>query len=80
MQRAGESSAAAQPGKLGCDAHITTCEAKRLFSFNLLPEALKELSDIAETYFLTQLERGFYTLDFYKSLRLMAVHNPENPQ
>ena len=47
---------------------------------NLLPEALKELSDIAETYFLTQLERGFYTLDFYKSLRLMAVHNPENPQ
>ena len=39
-----------------------------------------ELSDIAETYFLTQLERGFYTLDFYKSLRLMAVHNPENPQ
>ena len=60
--------------------HITTCEAKRLFSFNLLPEALKELSDIAETYFLTQLERGFYTLDFYKSLRLMAGHNPENPQ
>ena len=68
------------PASLAAMQHITTCEAKRLFSFNLLPEALKELSDIAETYFLTQLERGFYTLDFYKSLRLMAVHNPENPQ
>ena len=58
------------PASLAAMQHITTCEAKRLFSFNLLPEALKELSDIAETYFLTQLERGFYTLDFYKSLRL----------
>ena len=53
---------------------------KVYFKKGCLGEALKELSDIAETYFLTQLERGFYTLDFYKSLRLMAVHNPENPQ
>ena len=30
----------------------------------------KELADAAETYLVTQLERGFYTLDFYKSLLL----------
>ena len=27
-------------------------------------------ADVAEAYLLTQLERGFSTLDFYKSLRL----------
>ena len=59
------------PATLAAMQHITTCEAKKVFSFNLLPEALKELSDICETYFLTQLERGFSTLDFYKSLLLM---------
>ena len=32
--------------------------------------ARKELADVAETYLVTQLERGFYTLDFYKSLLL----------
>ena len=30
--------------------------------------AEKELCDAAESYLLTQLERSFYTLDFYKSL------------
>ena len=58
------------PACLAAMQHIVSCESKRVFSFNLLPEPLKELSDVSETYFLTQLERGFYTLDFYKSLRL----------
>ena len=59
------------PACLAALQHITGCEAKKIFSFNLFPEAMKELSDISETYLLTQLERGFYTLDFYKSLRLI---------
>ena len=55
-------------GALAAMRYIVTCDLKRLFSFQLGSEALKELGDIAETYLLTQLERGFFTLDFYKSL------------
>ena len=61
------------PVSAGClDAmrYITGCDAKRLFSFSLEGPARKELADAAETYLVTQLERGFYTLDFYKSLLL----------
>ncbi len=58
------------PGALAAMRHITTCELKKLFSFQLGDQSLKELADIAETYLLTQLERGFFTLDFYKSLRI----------
>ncbi len=43
-------------------------DAKKLFSFQLSPEGLQQLSDLSEAYLCTQLERGFYTLDFYKSL------------
>ena len=28
------------------------------------------MADVCEAYLLTQLERGFRTLDFYKSLRI----------
>ncbi len=55
-------------GALAAMRHIISCETKRLFSFQLGEQALKELADIAETYLLAQLERGFFTLDFYKSL------------
>ena len=61
------------PVSAGCLAamrYITGCEGKRLFSFSLDGPARKELADAAETYLVTQLERGFYTLDFYKSLLL----------
>ena len=68
------------PACLAAMQYITTCEAKKVFSFALQPQALKELSDVTETYFLTQLERGFYTLDFYKSLLAMSTQNTENVQ
>lgn len=61
------------PACLAAMQHIVGCEGKRLFSFALEPEPMKELSDLCETYFLTRLERGFSTLDFYKSLRLLSV-------
>ncbi len=55
-------------GSLEALRYITSAEAKRLFSFTLGKDALKRLSDVTEAYVLAQLERGFRTLDFYKSL------------
>jgi len=59
-------------GALAAMRYIETCELKRLFSFQLGDTALKELGDLAETYLATQLERGFFTLDFYKSLLISS--------
>ena len=56
------------PGSLAAMRYLVSCDAKRLFSFRLEGRAVKELCDLTETYLQTQLERGFYTLDFYKSL------------
>ena len=58
-------------GALAAMRFIVSCDTKRLFSFRLGNDGLKELADAAETYLLTQLERGFFTLDFYKSLQIM---------
>ena len=58
------------PGTLAAMHYIANCETKRLFSFRLNASSEKELSDLSETYLLTQLERGFFTLDFYKSLQI----------
>ena len=56
------------PGSLAAMRYLVSCDAKRLFAFRLEGRAMKELCDLTETYLQTQLERGFYTLDFYKSL------------
>lgn len=48
--------------------YISSCSAKRLFSFDLGDENILQLSQTTEAYLSTQLERGFSTLDFYKSL------------
>ena len=48
--------------------YIVWCEPKRLFSFRLDEDSLRELSSVTEAYLMTQLEQSFYTLDFYKSL------------
>ncbi len=55
-------------GTLAAMRYIVSCEPRRLFSFSVSDEALRRLCDVSETYLLTQLERGFPTLDFYKSL------------
>lgn len=49
--------------------HIVYGEPRRLYSFRLDPEALERLGAAAEAFVFAQLERGFRTLDFYKSLR-----------
>lgn len=56
------------PALLDAMRYICFCEAKRLFSFRVGTDTLKMLSDLTEAYLLTQLEQGFSTLDFYKSL------------
>lgn len=55
-------------GTLDAMRYIVFCEPKRLFSFSLGQENCEQLSHITEAYLTTQLERGFSTLDFYKSL------------
>ena len=50
--------------------HIVHGDPKRLFSFQLPEESLQTLGGLCESFLLTQLERGFRTLDFYKGLAL----------
>lgn len=57
------------PGSLAALRHILYGEPKRLYSFTLEPAALGRLSAAAEAFAAAQLERGFRTLDFYKSLQ-----------
>lgn len=53
--------------------HVVYGDPKRLYSFQLPPDALRRLSAAAETFAAAQLERGFRTLDFYKSLQPVAL-------
>lgn len=52
--------------------HIVYGDPKRLYSFTLGADAQKRLSAAAEAFVSAQLERGFKTLDFYKSVRCMV--------
>ena len=56
------------PALLEAMRYICLCDSKRLLSFQLGDESLRQLSALTEAYLTTQLERGFPTLDFYKSL------------
>lgn len=58
------------PGALHAMHYICNCDSKKLFSFQVGEDSLNLLSNIAESYLVTQLERGFPTLDFYKTLTL----------
>lgn len=59
-----------RPGTLDAMRYLAACDDKKIFSFTLEPESVTELSEIAEAYFCTQLERGFSALDFYKTLHI----------
>lgn len=56
------------PPALAALRHIVRGDPRRLFSFRLEGEGLRQLADTAEAYLHTQLERGFSTLDYYKNL------------
>ena len=53
--------------------HTVYGDPRRLYSFRLGEEALKRLSAAAEAFLTAQLERGFRTLDFYKSLHSNTI-------
>lgn len=55
-------------GTLQALRYLALCDSKKLFAFVLSDESLRELGQISESYLMLRLERGFYTLDFYKSL------------
>ena len=48
--------------------YIVGCSPKRLFSFALPEEDLRQLGQATEAFLMTQQERGFRTLDYYKRL------------
>lgn len=50
--------------------HIAAAPAKKIFSFTLTGDASGEFEKLCETYLLTQLERSFSSLDYYKSIRI----------
>ena len=49
--------------------HVAYGDPKRLFSFLLDEASQSQMCDLCEAYLVTQLERGFRTLDFYKQMR-----------
>ena len=63
--------------------HIVWGPRKRLLSFRLDEDGMKRLSEASEAYLLTRLERGFRTLDYYKSISYKPMvqwplHDREN--
>lgn len=56
------------PAILEAMRYLTAAPLRRLLSFRLSEQTAMALSSITETYLMTQLERGFSTLDFYKSI------------
>lgn len=55
-------------GMLDAMRYITYCDGQKLFAFKIGEGTLTQLSSLTEAYLTTQLEQGFSTLDFYKSL------------
>ena len=58
-------------GKESLDAmrYVLSASPKQIFSFELEGDPLVTLGFIAENYFLTQSERSFSTLEYYKKFR-----------
>lgn len=60
-------------GTISAMEYIASVPSGKLFSFRLSPKGIGELSVISEAYLSSRLERGFYTLDFYKSLQIEGL-------
>lgn len=56
-------------GMLDAMRYICECAPKKISSFYIGDATAEGLSYVTEGYLSTQLERGFSTLDFYKSLK-----------
>ena len=60
------------PAVLAAMRHVVYCNPKHLYSFALEEGALKQFSRVCEGFLLTQLDRGFHTLDFYRQLETLT--------
>ena len=58
------------PGALAALRYVLYGDEKRLYSFRTGREDLQKLAEASEAYLHAMLERGFRTLDFYKSLQV----------
>ena len=56
------------PAILAAMRHVVYGDPKRLFSFRLPSEDWKQFGRVCEGFLTAQLDRGFSTLDFYRSL------------
>ena len=56
------------PPALAAARHIVLGNPKKLFSFRLDENSLKQLGEMTEAFLMTQQERGFRTLDYYKQI------------
>lgn len=56
-------------GSLAAMRHILHCDSRKLYAFSVSDAALTRLGKAAEQYVLSQLDRNFKTLDFYKKIR-----------
>lgn len=50
--------------------HVAYGGAKKMLSFSLPEKDLEQFAGVCEGFLLTQMERGFRTLDFYKQMAL----------
>ena len=57
------------PASLQAARYVLQAPSKKLLSFTLKGEAAGRLARLAEEYALTQLDRGFRSLDYYKNVR-----------
>ena len=57
------------PDTLAAMRHIVYSDPKRIFSFSLTGEPMQQLSAVAERYLLSQLDRGFSSLDYWKKVK-----------
>ena len=58
------------PAVLQAMRYICFCASRKIFGFTIPMDAMRQLADVTEAYLTTQLERGFSTLDFYKSIMI----------
>ena len=68
--RPAEDSMPLSPAALAALRQIVYGDPKKIFSFRLDGEGMKQLGKISEHYMLLQLDRGFGTLDFYRQLSI----------
>lgn len=56
------------PSALAAARHIVLGNPKKLFSFRLDEDSMRQLGEMTEAFLMTQQERGFRTLDYYKQI------------